>query len=202
MALAMMANTLNAQSDADGDMERRERAAQFARRAIQADPNEPWGHGLLGYCLTWLRRLPEAEVHFDRAAELNPNDVYMAMMHAQWLVYAGKVEEALARMEYALMRDPLAHDWFWDAYSMALVVAGKFSEALSAFEKIMLPPPWSYVPAAIAHINLGNLERARDLLVRCQEANPQVTPEDYVRYEPYVDPAVPERLIADLRKAL
>jgi tetratricopeptide (TPR) repeat protein len=202
MALALMANNLTAQSDYDGDLERRERAAEFARRAIHADPNEPWGHGLLGYCLTWLRRLPEARVHFERAAELNPNDVFMAMMHAQWFVYMGQVERGLAHMEYALTRDPLAHDWFWDAYSMALVVAGRYDEALRAFDKMAMPPPWSYVPAAIAHVNLGNVERARDLLLRCREANPQSSPEDYVRFEPYVDPAVPERLIADLSKAL
>ena len=54
----------------------------------------------------------------------------------------------------------------------------------------------------IAHVNMGNLERARDLAKRCLEANPGFPPEDYFRTDPYIDPAVPERMIADFRKAL
>ena len=37
----------------------------YARRAIQLDPTEPSGHGMLGYYLTFLRRWSDASVHYQ-----------------------------------------------------------------------------------------------------------------------------------------
>ena len=202
MAHAMMGNVLNVQSMYDGDMVRRERAAEFARRAIKLDPDEAWGHGILGFCLTFLRRVPEAGVHFDRATQLNPNDVFIGMHHALWHCYAGNMEQSITRMQDVLKRDPFAHDWFWDVYSLALVVGGRYQDALAAFERLVIPGPWTFVYAAIAQVNIGNIGQAKALVARFKEADPRMSPEDYIRVDPYIDPAVPERLIADLRKAL
>jgi len=202
VAHAQMANVLNVRSMYDGDMARRERGADFARRAIKLDPEEPLAHCTLGFCLTFLRRMPEAGVHYERATELNPNDAVVAMHHGLWLCYMGRLDQALVRMREGLKCDPFAHDWFWDVYSLALMVAGKYGEALAAFERMMTPAPWSFVYAAIAQVNLGNMAGARALLARSRQSNPNLEPEDYVRIDPYVDPAVPERLIADIRKAL
>jgi tetratricopeptide (TPR) repeat protein len=182
------------------DVQKRERAAEYARRAIQLDPAEPFGHTMLGYCLTFLRRWPEASVHYERALELNPNDTYMVMLHALSLVYTGEVDRAIARMQYALARDPYAHDWFWDDYLIALVVAGRYKEALVAFEKIAAPPFWSYYYAAIAHLHLGDMGGATRLLTRFNEASPEMPAEVCIRDEPFADPTVPERLLADIRK--
>jgi adenylate cyclase len=202
MAHAMMANILNVQSFYDNDVELRERAAECARRAIKLDPNEAWGHGTLGFCLLYLRRVPEAAIHFERATKLNPNDVFIAMHYALWHCFAGHVEEAIVRIQKVLDRDPFAHDWFWDVYSLTLVVAGKYEEALAAFERMMTPAPWTFAYAAIAQVNLGNLDGARKLAVQFREAASNISIEEYFRIDPYVDPAVPERLTADLKKAL
>lgn len=201
IAHAMMGNALNVQSMYDGDMARRERAAEFARRAIRLDADEPWGHGMLGFCLTFLRRVPEAGIHFERATQLNPNDVFIAMHYAIWLCYAGHIERSLIVMQEVLKRDPFAHDWFWDVYCMALVVAGKYDDALAAFGRMVMPPPWTLVYAAIAKINLGDTAGATTLLARSRQCDPNMSPEDYIRVDPYVDEEVPERLIADIKKA-
>ncbi len=202
IAHAHMANILNVQSMFDSDMARRERAANFARRAIKLDPDEAWGHGMLGFCLTHLRRVPEAGQHYERAMRLNPNDVFIEMLYAMWLCYAGQVDAALVRMEDVLRRDPFAHNWFWDLYCVALVVSGRYREALAAFEKMVMPPPWTFAFAAIALVNLNDIPAARELASRWREAEKDISPEDYFGNDPYVDRAVPGRLIADLRKAL
>src|SRR5262249_35795414 len=152
---------------------------EFARRAIKLDPNEPWGHGVLGCCLMYLRRLPEAAAHFERAEKLNPNDVFLAMLHAMWFTFMGETDQALVRMQQALTRDPFAHDWFWDDYCITLVVAGRYSEALTAFKKMAAPAPWSYVFAAIAQVNLGNAASAKSLIAQSLEAGPGMPLEDY-----------------------
>jgi adenylate cyclase len=202
MAHALMANMLMNRTLYDGDLATRERATEYARRAIALDPNEPWGHGMLGFCLTFLHRLPEAGMHFDRARQLNPNDVFIAVLHANWHCFSGHAEQAIAGMQEALKLDPFGHEWYWGDYCVVLVVAQRYEEAVAAYEKMVAPAPWSYAFAAIAHVNMGNLERARDLAKRCLEANPGFPPEDYFLTDPYIDPAVPERMIADFRKAL
>ncbi len=161
LAQALMGHVLNVQSMFDGNMERRERAAEFARTAQRLDPDEPWSHSTLAFCLTFLRRLPEAGGHFERALLLNPNDVFIGMLHAMWCLYVGQVEQAVNRMQECLKRDPFAHDWFWDVYCMTLVVADRHGEALAAFEKMIAPASWTFVYAAIAHVNLGNMDAAR-----------------------------------------
>lgn len=202
MAHAMMAATLGIQSEYDRDIERRERAADFARRAIRLDPDEAWGHCMLGYSLASLRRVPEAGVHFERATQLNPNDVYIAMHHALWFLFAGRIDEAVARMQEGLKHDPFGHEWYWDVYSCTLVVACKYREAIAAYEKMTEPAPWSFLYAAIAQVNMGDLPSARSLISRYRTSDAKLSPEDWIKGDPYVDVSVTERLVSDLRKAL
>lgn len=202
LAHAVVSHVLITRSLFDGDLRTREQAADYARRAISLDPDEPWGHSMLGMCLMFLKRMPEAGMHFDRALQLNPNEVKVKILYGLWHCFSGHLDKAAACMEDALKRDPFGHEWYWDDYGITLVVAGRYAEAITAYDKMVAPAPWSYAFAAIAHVNMGNIERARDLARRCLEANPGFPPEDYFRSDPFVDPAVPERLIADLRKAL
>jgi adenylate cyclase len=201
-AHAMMARILALQSEYDVDAGRLERAADFARRAIKLDPDEPMGHAVLGYCLTYLKRVPEAGAHLEKAAQLNSNDVLIAIYRALWLCYAGRVAEALGNMQDVLKCDPFGPEWFWGAYSIVLVVAGRFNEAIATFEKMVLPHQWELVYAAIAQVNMQNMSAARELVARATRSNPGLSLEDNVRYDPFVDPALTERLVSDLRKAL
>jgi len=43
---------------------------------------------------------------------------------------------------------------------------------------------------------------AKSLLTRYRQSNSNLSPEDNIRVDPYVEQAVTERLISDLRKAL
>jgi len=202
MAHALMAHTLLSQSFYNDDLAARERAADYARRAISLDPDEPWGHGVLGFCLTFLGRVPEAGAHFDRARQLNPNDGLIAVYHAIWQCFVGRVEQAIASIEGALKRDPFGPEWYWDGYCIVLVVARRYDEAIAAFDKLNSPAPWSYLYAAIAQVNLGKLDRARALVSSFRQTNPTITPEQQILMDPYVDSGIAARLIADLRKVL
>jgi TolB-like protein/Tfp pilus assembly protein PilF len=202
MAHALMAHTLLSQSFHDDDLSVRERAADYARRAISLDPAEPWGHGVLGFCLTFLGRVPEAGMHFDRARQLNPNDGLIAVYHAMWQCFVGHLEQAITSIEEALKRDPFGPEWYWDGYCIVLVVAERYKEAIAAFAKLIAPAPWSFLYAAIAQVNLGNLDRARALVSSFRQTNPRITPEQQILMDPYVDKGIADRLVADLRKAL
>lgn len=202
MAHALMAHTLLSKSFYDDDLSARERAADYARRAISLDPAEPWGHGVLGFCLTFLGRVPEAGMHFDRARRLNPNDGLIAVYHAMWQCFAGQVEQALVSIEDAFKRDPFGPEWYWDAYCIVLVVARRYDEATAAYQKMVSRAPWSHLYAAIAQVNVGNLDRARTLVSSFRKTSPAITPEQQISMDPYVDKSTMDRLITDLRKAL
>jgi tetratricopeptide (TPR) repeat protein len=124
------------------------------------------------------------------------------MYHAVWFLFAGRIDEAVARMQEGLKLDPFGYEWYWDAYACALVLAGKYGEAVTAYEKMTAPAPWTFLYAAIAQVNLGNLASARSLVSRYRQSGAKLSPEDWIKLDSHVDELVTERLVADLRKAL
>jgi predicted Zn-dependent protease len=126
----------------------------------------------------------------------------IAVLHALWYCFAGHIESALAAMQEALKRDPFGHEWYWDVYCIVLVVAQRSAEAITAYDKLVAPAPWSYLYAAIAQVNLGQIDRAHALVSSFRQTNPTITPEQQILMDPYVDKSIADRLIADLRKAL
>jgi hypothetical protein len=44
---------------------------------------------------------PTLAGHFDRARQLNPNDGLIAVYHAMWYCFVGRVEQAIASIEEA-----------------------------------------------------------------------------------------------------
>jgi Flp pilus assembly protein TadD len=49
-------------------------AEREAKRALLLDPTDGWCQFVAGYVALYLHQFDEAEEHYDRAIELNPND--------------------------------------------------------------------------------------------------------------------------------
>jgi adenylate cyclase len=198
MAHAVVAHVLISQSLYDADLGTRERAAEYARRAITLDPDEPWGHAMLALCLMFLKRMPEAGLHFERALQLNPNEGNAKVLYGLWHSFSGDVDRGLVWIEDALKYDPFGHEWYWDDYCIALVAAGRYEQAIAAYDKMVAPAPWGYAFVAIAKLNLGDMKGAKSFLARFETAS-KVSVEDLIRTDPWT-PAVAARLLADLNK--
>jgi hypothetical protein len=56
----------------------------------------------------YSRELDRAELHYERAIALNPLDVSVAGDRANWLVYAGRLNDALQSVTNAIQRDSFA----------------------------------------------------------------------------------------------
>jgi TolB-like protein/DNA-binding winged helix-turn-helix (wHTH) protein/Tfp pilus assembly protein PilF len=85
------------------------KAKAAAERALQLDPNLAEAHMTLAaveheYYWKWS----EAETEFRRAIELNPNSSLAHKGYAEFLVHAGRNEEAVDEVERAVSLDPLA----------------------------------------------------------------------------------------------
>lgn len=185
----------------EGDPRFLEVALGHARNAIELDRQEAWCHMAMGHPLVFLNRLDEADPYLDRAVALNPNDPFFLMLHAMWLNYIGRNDKSLTEMEAVLRRDPFPLDWYWDVYSVPLVVAEQYESAIGAIERAVEITPWAHAYLAICHVGLGRLDEARDCASTYRETSTDGTVSGFLRSEPLHDPAVVARFRAALLAA-
>jgi hypothetical protein len=90
------------------------RAEAGARTALSLDDHDAARHKAMGYVCQHHRKSDLAEMHFNRVMSLNPNDVYIAVDRANWLVRVDKPAEALQGLEAAMQHDPSSPTWLWE----------------------------------------------------------------------------------------
>lgn len=111
-----------------------ERALAAAQRAIEIDPELPYAHFSLGrlYSRHFLSDMAQAETHFQRAIELNPNYVDARVFLAVILIFDGRSAEALPLVDEAMRRHPLPPFWYYQAEGMAQYFLGNYEAAVEA----------------------------------------------------------------------
>ena len=81
-----------------------ERAHQFARKAVQLDPNLPIAHADLGTVLTFEGQHEQSVAEFEKAIALNPN--FTDWRFGTTLVRAGEPARAIQVLETHMRYDP------------------------------------------------------------------------------------------------
>jgi predicted Zn-dependent protease len=132
---------------------------------------------------------------------LNPNDIYIAADHANWLTRSGRPAEALQRLEQAMRRDPFSPTWLWEMRSNALFHLGRYEEAIVALRAMSMLHPWHYAHLAAAYAQMGKLADAHRELATFLQAKPGATVAQVAAAEPYETPTLIEPLLIGLRKA-
>jgi TolB-like protein/Flp pilus assembly protein TadD len=146
---------------------RGERAAQ---RALELDADLPEAHTAMGYVTGQIgHRWAEAERHFQRALERNPNDATAQMWYGQ-IFMAKDPARALAMIQRAVQMDPLskiarlqvAHVY---NHLDRLSDAAREYEALIAFDSA-----WerSYLGLRVTYVMAGDSARALETVRRWQ----------------------------------
>ena len=116
-----------------------------AERALQIDPDLPEAHVTLATALsTYYWQFDAAADHYRRALELNPSYANAHRLHAEYLRFEGRFDEALAAARQGEELDPLspAHqietgiDLYW---------ARRYDEAMAQFRRILgVNPQFNY----------------------------------------------------------
>jgi len=116
-----------------------------AERALQIDPDLPEAHVTLATALsTYYWQFDAAADHYRRALELNPSYANAHRLHAEYLRFEGRFDEALAEARQGEELDPLspAHqietgiDLYW---------ARRYDEAMAQFRRILgVNPQFNY----------------------------------------------------------
>ena len=178
----------------DVSPERRQASADFAKRALALDPEEPSALWSQGAVLRQQRAsLPDAVALFQRALKAAPDDNYIRRALAGTFRQLGRLDEAIATYDEALRRDPrdaLSH------YSLSILYAGfrtlkdndlaNVDVALRHLDRaIELQPAFGSAvleKAAVLAAWKGDLPGARATLERFSKLSLEETTEDRAIY--------------------
>jgi TolB-like protein/Tfp pilus assembly protein PilF len=126
-------------------------AREAALAAIEADPSYAPAFGTLAFLAQYYDvDLAAATEYLQRALELAPTDSALIGSAGMLLKNMGRVEEALAPIEYKVALDPLSAAWQY-TLGIAYLSAAQYDDAVRSFETTLrLSPEFS-----LAHYNLG-----------------------------------------------
>ena len=137
-------------------------AHQFARKAVQLDPNLPMAHANLGQVLMWKRQHDASIAAFERAVALNPNDVDWRFSLA--LVYAGQPKRAIEVAETYMRLDPFHTPLASGVLGFAHYMLKQYAQALPLLRDSVSRAPElrpSHAWLAATYAQLGQIEEAR-----------------------------------------
>ena len=104
------------------------------RRAIEKDPGYTYARMAYGVCLGARRRFDEALAQLDTARRSDPLRMGIGALRGRVLVGAGRPDEAIAALTYALDLNPQA-DLAWEQLGEAYLMKGQHADAIAAFRK-------------------------------------------------------------------
>lgn len=184
-----------------GDRDRSlELAYQHARKSWELDPSNYANHWQLGMVYLKRGQHDQGMAAYERARELNPNDINLLADMAYPLILMGRGKEAISFMKQAMQRKSNWPQWYPWTLGMAYWAAEQYQDALTTLKGIAEPVPRGYLLIASVYVRLGRDEEARAEVAKYLEAYPGRTTKD-IRKFPFKDPAQTERYLDDLRKA-
>lgn len=183
------------------DPERLDQALACAQRALALDDDDAWCHQAMGYVQLERHRLDLAGPHFERAIRLNANDTGIAGERANWLVYAGRAEEAVESIDHAMQRDPHPPSWVWGVRGHALFHIGRYQEAIESFGKRADDSNWARMQLAATYAGAGQIEAAGREIARILENDPDASISHFKQAMCYSKIDDETRMIAALRRA-
>jgi TolB-like protein len=147
-----------------GSMPAREAMAEAesaALRALDLDDDLSGPHTALGWTRLWEYRLTDARGEFERALDLDPNDVNALHGLGDCLTILGDGDDGLAYVRRSKDADPFSPIW-GRAVVAHLVMMGRYAEALTETEAVLESYPNARVQGlrGSAYWQLGRTEEA------------------------------------------
>jgi adenylate cyclase len=177
---------------------------QYARQAIEKDPNEPLARCVSAMAASFEKDLDRARSEIDVALSLNPNFALAHNLRGSNRIYSGKPLEAIPEIEHGMRLDPALSSQFLHFLGMAYLLARKYEIAAAVLkQRIVLVPRTDFSRALLASAlgHLGELEEACRVWGELKEINPNYAFADHVGRLPFRRKEDVERIADGLRKA-
>ena len=176
---------------------------QYARRALELDPEEAQAHQAIAMLSLWQRDFDVAERAAEKAMNVGPSYSGAFMCHGQVLDFSGRHAEAIASFEKALRLDP-GSDLLLHLIGRAQFGDGRIAEAALNFERRLARAPRSDMSRAYLasiHGAAGRKDESQRLWAEILEINPKFSIERLRQVLPYKDASWFERFADGLRAA-
>jgi adenylate cyclase len=180
------------------------RAKQYARQALEKDPNEPLARCVSAMTASLEKDLVRAKTEIDVALSLNPNFALAHSLSGTNRIYSGEPLEAIPKIEHAMRLDPALSSQFLHFLGMAYLLAGKYETAAAVLkQRVVLVPQTDFTRALLASAlgHLGEFEEALRVWRELKQINPNYGFADHVSRQPFRREQDVERIADGLRKA-
>jgi tetratricopeptide (TPR) repeat protein len=139
------------------------RVQAAARKALELNPSLAEPHAALGFFAIYhAGDWPTGKRELECALELSPNDVAVSHWYSHYLMYVGRTDEAIARIQREMEMDPLSRD-FTACKGEAYYCARRYDEAIACYQKALAFDSTDAVTQydmARCYVALGNYEKA------------------------------------------
>ncbi len=174
---------------------------QFTTQAIAMDPTDAWCHSAHNWALLWTGDLAGALRISEKGVKLNPSDTQVLLNHALTLAYSGRTPEATDYINQAHKLEPIPPIWFGEFRGIIAFADGRYEETLLGTEHIT-EPAWDLMYTLACYGLLGDKVKARATLARLAKANRNIDWSLGISRQPYLDPAMKQRITEGVFKAL
>jgi tetratricopeptide (TPR) repeat protein len=147
-----------------------ERALLLAKRAVELDPLDARNQLVMAWSTAMAGRFEQSELHYELAAELNPNDPKTLVSAVLGLAFMARIEAALGLLARAEALTSIFLDYRWAHIATTRFLAADYEGALEAASRsqnaIIDTPGWT----AAALRRLGREAEADMALAALQRA--------------------------------
>ena len=139
-------------------------AAEYADKAILLAPDDAEAHRVRAQIHADAGEVEQAIARYDQAIALNPSNSEILVDSVSPLLFVGRVDEAVDRIERAKGIDPFYPDWFHSMMGWALYERNDCGAALAAMRKMSKIPIGAHRMLAGIYACLGNARAAKEAL--------------------------------------
>jgi len=139
-------------------------AAEYADKAILLAPDDAEAYNVRAQIHADAGEVEQALARFDQAIALNPSNSNILVNSVTPLLFVGRVDEAINRIERAMGIDPFYPDWFNWTMGWALYEKNDCGAALAAMQKMSKIPIGAHRMLAGIYACLGNARAAKEAL--------------------------------------
>ena len=178
------------------------RAETLARKALDLDKSNVAAHLLLGDIYYRQLKFDIADVEYQKAIALNPNDVISLKKYGVFMLYSGHPDKAVHLIENSLRFDPQTTPGNLMNLSFAYYLKGRYADAIRNSKQALVKHPdfaGHHIALAAAYAQLGRKEDAAQAAEKVRELFPFMPIENFGSI--FLDPEDRAAIMDGLQKA-
>jgi adenylate cyclase len=173
----------------------------IAEGALELDENEAEVHRIMGAVNLEFRNYAQAEQHFLRAIELNPNHAYILARTAELYNMLNEPAKAMEMLDRSKRLDPFLPDYCREGEAVSLYLLKRYTDVLEVNARFRRLTRRAAAYGSAAAVHVGSGEETAIAVEALLRLDPQFRIRAFLKFEPYRDARHAKRLTDDLTAA-